>query len=90
MVSVKRGWHLEPQDGKAASVLFDPTGTFNPGARFRAVEVFGVGNLFARADIEKFVPAPDELPEEIEIVHGGVIMRNDPVRGLVVIGRLSS
>ncbi len=85
----QRGWHLEPaSDDEAVTVLFDPTDLFKKGARFRAVEVFGVGNLFARADIEQFVPAPDELPEGIEIVHGGVVMRNDPVRGLVVIGRM--
>ena len=83
-----RGWHLQVQPDKAVSVLFDPTGIFDPGARFRAVEVFGVGNLFERSNIDDLIPAPDELPAGIEIVHAGVIMRNDARRGLVVIGKL--
>ncbi len=83
-----RGWHLQVQPDKAVSVLFDPTGIFNPGARFRAAEVFGVGNLFERSNIDGLIPAPDELPAGIEIVHAGVIMRNDAKRGLVVIGKL--
>lgn len=86
----RNGWRNPPVPEKIVEVLFDPTGLFEPGAQFRAVEVFGVGNLFSRADIEQFVPAPDELPEGIEIVHNGIVMCNDPVRGLVVIGRLSS
>lgn len=83
-----RGWHLRVPPDESVSVLFDPTGIFNAGARFRAVEIFGVGNLFKRADINDLVPAPDELPAGIEIVHAGVIMRNDAERGLVVIGKL--
>ena len=83
-----RGWHLQVRPDEAVSVLFDPTGIFDTGARFRAVEVFGVGNLFGRADINNLIPAPDELPAGIEIVHAGVIMRNDARRGLVVIGKL--
>ena len=83
-----RGWHLQVRPDEAVSVLFDPTGIFNTGARFRAAEVFGVGNLFGRADINNLIPAPDELPAGIEIVHAGVIMRNDARRGLVVIGKL--
>ncbi len=82
------GWHLQVRPDEAVSVLFDPTGIFNPGARFRAAEVFGVGNLFKCADINNLIPAPDELPAGIEIVHAGVIMRNDARRGLVVIGKL--
>ena len=83
-----RGWHLQVRPDEAVSVLFDPTGIFDTGARFRAVEVFGVGILFGRADINNLIPAPDELPAGIEIVHAGVIMRNDARRGLVVIGKL--
>ncbi len=83
-----RGWHLQVRPDEAVSVLFDPTGIFDPGARFRAVDVFGVRNLFKRADINDLVPAPDELPAGIEIVHAGIIMRNDAKRGLVVIGKL--
>ena len=83
-----RGWHLQVRPDEAVSVLFDPTGIFNPGARFRSVDVFGVSNLFKRADINDLIPAPDELPAGIEIVHAGVIMRNDAKRGLVVIGKL--
>ncbi len=83
-----RGWHLQVPPDEAVSVLFDPTGIFNPGARFRAVEVFGVGNLFKRSDISDLVPTPDELPAGIEIVHAGIIMCNDAERGLIVIGKL--
>ena len=83
-----RGWHLQVRPDEAVSVLFDPTGIFNPGARLRAVDVFGVSNLFKRTDINDLIPAPDELPAGIEIVHAGVIMRNDARRGLVVIGKL--
>ena len=75
-------------DEEAVSVLFDPTGIFDTGARFRAVEVFGVGNLFKRSDISDLVPTPDELPAGIEIVHAGIIMCNDAERGLIVIGKL--
>jgi len=83
-----RGWHLNVPPDEAVSVLFDPTGIFDTGARFRAVDIFGVGNLFKCADINNLIPAPDELPAGIEIVHAGVIMRNDARRGLVVIGKL--
>ena len=83
-----RGWHLQVRPDESVSVLFDPTGIFDPGARFRAVDVFGVGNLFEYSNIDDLIPAPDELPAGIEIVHAGVIMRNDARRGLVVIGKL--
>ena len=83
-----RGWHLQVRPDESVSVLFDPTGIFNPGARFRAVDVFGVGNLLEHSNIDDLIPAPDELPAGIEIVHAGVIMRNDVRRGLVVIGKL--
>lgn len=63
-------------------VLHDPTCLFEDGARFRRDEVFGAnGTVY---------PTPDEWPVGIELgwPAQGVRLRNDPQRGLCVVGQL--
>jgi len=67
-------------------VLYDPTCLYESGASFRPLEVFGT--ITAACPFGTDPPTPDEWPVGIELAYRGLRLRNDPERGLCVVGML--